>query len=188
MIRRTNYFIKKGFQASFAAKFALLIVLEAVLIAGLFVYISDNTLTTGYNDSILTIERTSNFFLLPLAVIIVIAAVGIGIAGMIVFILLSHRIAGPLYRFEKDINQMEYGDLTKRISLRKTDQLTEVKEAVNSLVATFDQRVGKVKDILAELKSLTDRGESVNSSGVQGAVKKLKEELDKFKVSSGPNG
>lgn len=187
MIRRTNYFIKKGFQFSFAWKFMLLILLEAALIAGLFMQISGNTLTTGYTDSILRIESTPNFFLGPLVLIFLITTVGMGLIGMIVFILLAHRIAGPLYRFEKDLGDISYGDLTKRISLRKTDQLTEIKEALNSVIATFDERMSRVKNVLAELKSLTDKGEPGNSAQIQNAVKKLKEEIDRFKVTSDPN-
>lgn len=189
MIMRKNYFIKKGFQFNFALKFALLIAFEAVLIAVLLMQVSGNTLTTGYADSILTIERTQNFFFMPLVLIILIAAIGIGLAGMVVFILLSHKIAGPLYRFEKDLQDIGYGDLTKRINLRKTDQLTELKESLNSLVETFDVRVGKIKGILAELKDLASKNE--NEQGVTArikvALKKLEEEVDRFKVTSGPS-
>jgi len=187
MIKRSNFFIKKGFQFNFALKFMVLIILEAALIAGLFMLISGNTLTTGYANSILTIENTSSFFLWPMLLIILITAIGIGLAGMIIFILLSHRIAGPLYRFEKDLGDIGYGDLTKRISLRKTDQLTEIKEALNSLVSTFDERMARIKASLVELKALTDKGEPGNSAKIQIAVKKLKEEIDRFKVTSGPN-
>ena len=187
MIRRSNYFIKKGFQFNFALKFALLIILEAALIAGLFMQISGNTLTTGYSDSILTIERTPNFFIWPMLIIVLITAIGMGLAGMIIFIILSHRIAGPLYRFEKDLGDIGYGDLTKRINLRKTDQLTDLKEALNSLIATFDDRMARIKGNLNELKALTDKGEPGNSARIQNIVKKLKEEIDRFKVTSGPN-
>jgi len=189
MTMRKNYFIKKGFQFNFALKFALLIVFEAILIAVLLMQVSGNTLTTGYANSILTIQRTQNFFFMPLVLIILIAAAGMGLVGMIVFILLSHKIAGPLYRFEKDLLDIGYGDLTKRISLRKTDQLTELKESLNSLVETFDVRVGKIKSILAELKDLASKNE--NEQGVTArikvALKKLEEEVDRFKVTSGPS-
>jgi len=184
---RTNYFIKKGFQFNFALKFMFLIILEAALIAGLFMCISGNTLTTGYENSILTVDNTSNFFFWPVLIVILITTIGIALAGMVVFIILSHRIAGPLYRFEKDLGEISYGDLTKRISLRKTDQLTEIKEALNSLVNTFDERMARIKSILIELKSLTDKGEPGNSAKIQNIVKKLKEEIDRFKVTASPN-
>lgn len=187
MIQRRNYFIKKGFQLDFAVKFIFLLLLEAVLIAGLFIYVSGNTLTTGYADSVLTIDRTSDFFLLPMAMIILITVVGITIAGMIVFILLSHRIAGPLYRFEKDLESIGYGDLSKRINLRKTDQLVDIKESLNALISTLDERIIRIKGVLSELKSLTDAKDPGSLPRIQSVANKLKEELDQFKVTSGPD-
>lgn len=46
----------------------------------------------------------------------------------------SHRIAGPLYRLEKDISQMIKGsDLTQTFKLRKHDELKELAAALNKL-------------------------------------------------------
>ena len=187
MMQRRNYFIKKGFQANFAIRFVILILLEAALIAGLFIYISGDTLTTGYADSILKIERTTNYFMLPMILVILISVVGVGLAGMIVFIVLSHRIAGPLYRFESDLRDVGYGDLTRRINLRRSDQLTDIKEALNSMISTFDERMARLKALIMELKTLAESGEQFNSARVQTAINKLKDELDRFKVTSGPN-
>jgi hypothetical protein len=60
--KRSKYFIKKGFQVNFSIRFLLLIVIEAILLGGLFWYISHNTLTTGYVGSQLRIENTSSYF------------------------------------------------------------------------------------------------------------------------------
>ena len=149
MIRRKNYFIKKRFQMGFIYRFILLLLLESLLIAGLFMYISSDTLTTGYFNYILKIERTSDFFFISFLLITSIVVIGMAMIGMAVFILLSHRIAGPLYRFEKDLAEMAQGDLTKRIALRKTDQLTELKEALN----ISEEFIGKeIKDVEKELE------------------------------------
>ncbi|MDP2922850.1 MAG: methyl-accepting chemotaxis protein [Candidatus Omnitrophota bacterium] len=185
MLRRRNYFIKKKFQVGFFYRFLILLVLEAALIVGLFMYISTDTLTTGYSNSTLTIKSTPSFFLIPFLLIILIVCVGIGIAAMIIFILLSHRIAGPLYRFEKILNEISTGDLTKRISLRKTDQLTELKEALNILMESFDQRLGRVKNNLFELRELLAKNDPANSEKIYKAIELLKDEIDHFKVTSG---
>ena len=183
MIRRKNYFIKKKFQFNFIFRFLLLLLLEAALIAGLFMYISSNTLTTGYMDSVLKIESTPNFFFLPFLLIMLIVAIGIGIAAMVVFIMLSHRIAGPLYRFEKDLEDISSGDLTKRISLRKTDQLTELKESLNVLIDSFDHRMARIRSHVAELKELVDkRGDPAK---INRLVETLKSEIEYFKVTLG---
>ncbi len=187
MIRRKNYFIKKRFQISFLYRFILLLLLESVLIGWLFMYISNNTLTTGYLNSILRIERTSNFFFIQILFIMLIVGLGITIAGMIIFILLSHRIAGPLYRFEADLKEIGSGDLTKRINLRKTDQLAELKEALNALVGSFDQRMRRIKNNLAMVKKmLAEKDSPENNVKIRKAIELLEDEIDQFKVTSGP--
>lgn len=185
MFRRRNYFIKKELQIGFFYRFAILAVLEAVLITGLFMHISSGTITTGYSNSILTMKHTPGFFFVPFLFIVLIVCVGIGIAAMIVFILVSHRIAGPLYRLEKTLDEIGKGDLTKRISLRKTDQLMELKEALNVLMESFDQRLGRVKTNLGELKNLLAKNDPANSEKIYKAIELLKHEIDHFKVTSG---
>jgi len=188
MIRRKNYFIKKNFQVNFISKFLILILLEAVLIVGLFMRVSNNTLTTGYFDSVLTIERTPDFFFVPIILIMLIVAIGIGIAGMIVFIMLSHRIAGPLYRFEKDIMEVGSGDLTKRINLRKTDQLAELKESLNIFIDSLDQKMSRIKNNLAELKELVSKKDDPgNIEKIYEMMELLNEDVEGFKVTSEPN-
>ncbi len=187
MIRRTNYFIKKRFQLHFLYRFLVLLLAEALLIAGLFMYISSNTLTTGYFDSILTVERTPSFFFVPFLLIILIAAIGMGITGMVVFILLSHRIAGPLYRFEQDLEEISGGDLTKRINLRKTDQLTELQESLNMMLESFDQRIARIKARAAELKELASKkGDPETIAKIHETIESLSREIDRFKATSGP--
>lgn len=187
MIRRKNYFIKKRFQISFLYRFILLLLLELVLIAGLFMHISSDTLTTGYLDSILRIERTPSFFFVPTLLIMLIVGVGIGISGMIIFILLSHRIAGPLYRFEEDLKEIGSGNLTKRVNLRKTDQLIELKEALNTLVESLDQRLRHIKNRLEMAKKiLAEKDSPENAAKMRKALELLEDEIDQFKVTSGP--
>ena len=184
--RRRNYFIKKKFQMNFLYRFLMLLILESALIAGLFLYVSNNTLTTGYFDSILRIERTPIFFFVPFLLIILTVVIGMTMIGMIVFILLTHRIAGPLYRFEKDLEEIASGNLSKRINLRKTDQMTELQEALNSFVDTFDQKIGRVKDSVFELRELLSKKDDPEAAKkIYEMVEYLKGEIDQFKVSSG---
>ena len=184
MIRRKNYFIKKRFQMGFIYRFILLLLLESLLIAGLFMYISSDTLTTGYFNYILKIERTSDFFFISFLLITSIVVIGMAMIGMAVFILLSHRIAGPLYRFEKDLAEMAQGDLTKRIALRKTDQLTELKEALNILIDSFDQRIGRMKHSVSRLSDLlSKKDDPENIQKLSKEIELLKSEIDNFKVT-----
>ncbi len=55
--------------------------------------------------------------------------------GMVLSALLSvfvtHRFAGPLYRFQQVVDQMASGDLSTLVRLRKGDDLVELETAVN---------------------------------------------------------
>ena len=179
MQMRKNYFIKKRFQLNFLLKFVILLIVESLLVAGLFMYVSNDTITTGYLNSTLRIEKTTDFFFVSLILIVLITMIGIGIAAMIIFLLLSHRIAGPLYRFEAALKKAEDGDLTARIDLRKTDQLISLKESINSVFGSMDSRLGRVKKGLAELEELL-----LNSNDPQ-AVSKLKSKLSSIKDEIG---
>ena len=185
MIRRKNYFIKKKFQINFISRFIILLLLESVLTIALFMYVSSDTLTAGYFYSTLTVERTPHFFFISFLLITLIVIVGIGLAGMVVFVLLSHRIAGPLYRFEKVLKEIELGDFTTRVDLRRTDQLTELKEALNTLVGSLDSRMRRMKDRLAEAQELLSKKDDPESlSKLNKVIGLLKNEIDHFKITS----
>ncbi len=72
------------------------------------------------------------------------------LGGVVVIILViwftiyfSHRIAGPLYRIEKDINDIiESKNFDKRIVLREKDELFEVAETINKLLDLCKTELG----------------------------------------------
>ncbi|MBF0494832.1 MAG: hypothetical protein HQL28_06885, partial [Candidatus Omnitrophica bacterium] len=139
--KRRNYFIKPKFQASFFAKFIMLLVLEAVVIALLFMVVSRGTLTTAYGADGLVIQKTGIYFLFDFILITIIAGAGIGVAGTFIFMYLTHRLGGPLYKFERTILEARKGLLSERMDLRKTDQLSELKDEINLLLPKFDDDV-----------------------------------------------
>jgi methyl-accepting chemotaxis protein len=194
--RRKHYFIKRGFQINFSIRFLLLIVVEAVLIAGLFWYLSLNTLTTGYDGSQLRITSTSDYFLPSLIVSNVVIVLIVGVIGIIGLLLISHRIAGPLYRFEKGVNEVSKGDLSYRFRTRKGDQLIELSESLNSLIAGMEARVEEMnRDLEGVLRTLNeikpyfapenvDRAKVEQLSGeLSQRIAHLKETLDNFRTS-----
>ena len=63
------------------------------------------------------------FFFLPLIFVIAVSS-----------ILLSHRIAGPLYRIELTLDKLIQGEDVGYLSLRKNDELKELAEKINRLI------------------------------------------------------
>lgn len=181
--RRRNYFVKKRFQTRFSVYFLALLILEAILIGALFLYVSKGTLTSAYLQEGLRIERTSSFFFVSFIMISLIVGVAVGLSAFAVFIYLSHRMAGPLYRFEKSLNEVANGDLVYRIRLRKTDQFMELQDSLNGFIKSMDNRVGDIKqDASVILKML--KQEKIDREALREAAEKLKDRLEFFKTST----
>ena len=174
-VRRKNYFIKKSFQTTFALYFGSLILLEALLIAGLFFHIAQGTLTTSYNGADLRIEQTTRFFSVNFLLLLLITGIAVMLMGMLMFIFYSHRIAGPLYRFQKSLQELSNGELTGRIRLRQKDQLNDLGESINRMSESLDKQIGLIKK---ELHGASTHGTSKDS------LARIKEMLDSFKTSA----
>lgn len=162
--RRRNYFIKKKFQVNFTVKFLIIILIEAFLAAGLFLYLSKGTLTTGYLGSELRIARTYDFFL-PMLLLSNLIIVGISaVIGIGVLIFLSHRLAGPLYRFENILDTIKKGDLTQRFKLREKDEFVDLANSINEHTDTLDKNMGHLKAGVMEFSQLISKMQTALTS------------------------
>jgi len=147
--RRRNYFIKKRFQTGFAAKFLILIAIESIFAIGFFVYLTSGSVIMQYSGNEVVMASTRGILLPPviLANLAIIAATAI--AGFAVLLLVSHKIAGPLYRFEKSLEAISSGDLTHRFTLRGGDELKVIEKGLIEFTARFDSKISVIqKDIL----------------------------------------
>jgi methyl-accepting chemotaxis protein len=93
------------------------------------------------------------------------------IAVMALFGLLSifitHKTAGPLYRILSDLKDIEDGDYSARINLRKGDELTELSAQLNILIDKFnDSRKMLIEKNQAVIGKLAEMRLAVNSSPI----------------------
>lgn len=79
--------------------------------------------------------------------------------GLAIFVVLyaSHKIAGPLYRFEKLCEQIGDGQLETVTSLREHDQLQELGAAFAGMVAKLRTRKAQRDKAVTELTGHLDQ-------------------------------
>ena len=70
------------------------------------------------------------------------------IAIYIVFVvlisaILSHRMAGPVYRFEQTCKAIAKGDFSQRVRLRKGDQFMELQDEFNKMMDRVEEEIKK---------------------------------------------
>ncbi len=149
--KRRNVFIKKAFQARFMAGAIGLILLSSVSSALLIYWVTGGDLQaqaqSAHANLVNAWERLGLSILLGNLVAIVIA----GAAGVTSVLYASHKIAGPLYRFETLCNEIGNGNLNAVTHLREDDQLQELATAFTSMVVKLrdrrDQRSRLITDI-----------------------------------------
>lgn len=60
---------------------------------------------------------------------------------VIISAIVSHKMAGPVYRFEQTCKEISAGDFSKRVHLRKGDQLVELQDAFNHMMDVVEERL-----------------------------------------------
>lgn len=115
-------------------------------------------------------------------------------AMFVIFVLLalhsvfvSHRIAGPLYRFRKVFGAVASGDLSVRATLRKGDYLGKESDSLNEMIATLRGKIesiqshhGETQTVLTALKQSIERG---SIEDMQRQLEELHVQMEELKAS-----
>ena len=74
---------------------------------------------------------------------------------------LSHRIAGPVYVFDREISRVGAGDLTAKINLRDMDMFQPEAQSINDSIAALKDRLVKIKELAGQLQQTHSGGGDV---------------------------
>lgn len=137
MIRRFRwrYLILPGLQTRLML-FVFWIVLVATVVVGWDVYYTAGRVFLGEASDprmVGLLHKTLSALLAKLFIY------GIIVAAVSLFV--THRIAGPLYRLARSMDMVAAGDLTRRIHLRRSDELQETAAAFNAMLDSVQRRV-----------------------------------------------
>ncbi len=175
--KRKTIYIKKDFQIKFIFKFCLILLAGVIISTGLLFFFSQETLTSSFENSRLVIKNTGSA-ILPVIIMTNLITLGIiCIATIIVTLFMSHRIAGPMFRFEKDLEKIKQGDLNVNVNLRKKDQFSDLALAMNDMTQGIHQKVSKVHERIDEIFPMPT--ELATCKECERKVKELKDMLTK---------
>lgn len=145
-----NLQIQRRLQIWLMIRIGGIIILTAIISALiLYGYARHETINSFY-DAHIKIRRLSDL-LIP--VVLSGSAVSL-ISGILVAIFLPQKLAGPLYRIEKDFESVKNGDLTVRVHLRTKDTLDIFAEQLNSTLQHIDHQFGQIQQLNGNLQSL----------------------------------
>jgi len=150
------------------------VALLTITVAGIILYFYSVTVVdTDYLSFAPKVRKVSEV-LLPVFLAASLTSI---VAGLLLALFLSQKIAGPVFRIEQDLLRMRTGDLTDIINVRSTDILKELAQSVNMTVHNIRDMIINVKEINTELESEISKGDIV---GIKAAHDKQKKCLDKI--------
>lgn len=180
--------LARNFKLKFGLKLCLLTVAGMASVTLLLYFLTASSLGESYKEAIYTLyDLKIRIFPLIFATsysILILAVVTISIA--IISVLFSHKIAGPLFRVERNLEELGSGDLTVQTRFRGTDQLKALSGDINSMTRSLNHAVRSLADAARrieereeELKELLE-GEAPDTGAMRQASGALALAIEEF--------
>jgi len=131
--RRKRYLIKKKLQFKYLLFTLLAMFIPTVVFGGALYYLVWQTIASEFaipeilaENLIPALNRVNMMLLISLPLVFLL---------MLIFsVFISHKIAGPVYRLEKELVEIANGDYSRRIKFRSDDELQEIADNINKLL------------------------------------------------------
>ncbi len=149
--KRRNYFINKEFQGRTIFNYFLLLALGSLVFVAIFSFFSSNTLSIVYENYQLRLGTTPGILFKKILSTQWLFIVLGGLAVVFVTLHLTHRVAGPFYRFEKSLDQMIGRDISNTIVLRQKDEGKSLAEKINIFNAALSEQLTLIEDHNAKI-------------------------------------
>ncbi len=191
---RRNYLINKAFQMNFILRFVLLLAIGGTVSGALLYFYMAQKLAQGSE----LVYYSAMDALLP-AILITQLTVGVVlfIATVIIVLVLSHRVAGPLYRLERVAEHVGNGDFTVRVGFRRKDALMPLKSSFQTMITKLEHKLKKFQGNLQDLRqverefrekidnsNLPDKEKERLTAAMRDCIMRFEENLKSFKMSS----
>ncbi|MEI6437995.1 MAG: methyl-accepting chemotaxis protein [Candidatus Omnitrophota bacterium] len=139
--KRSNYYISREFQTRFIVRFCFLVALGSFATMALLYTFAANSTTVSIVGSRIKVMTTADFLFPFLAQTVIIVTVLVGGASAAVTLFMSHKIAGPLYRFKETLKELVGGNFTNQVKLRKGDELLAFSDEFNEMITVIRDKV-----------------------------------------------
>ncbi len=185
--KRRQYFIQKTFQTKIIIRFILILIFGSVITGMGLYFLAANELETRLYTAHMTITNTREILLPTIILTTVIVFILLSLITIYTVLYLSHKIAGPLYKFEKITEEIGKGNLTVDVTLRKKDELIHLQNAFERMLESLQYKIGVLKKNYIIMKRMeyeikdaikTSKLSANNKESLVKAVKEFTEEYE----------
>ncbi len=154
---RRNYFINKDFQGRYIFSYFLFVIIGSIIFVVILGLFSADSMTMVYSQHDLQLGSTPAILMKQFVRAHWIFVVGGGIIVIVASIFITHRIAGPLYRLEKSLDEMIKGNISVNTTLRLKDEGQELARKMNQFNEALSLRLKELNEAGSELDAVIQR-------------------------------
>ncbi len=184
--KRRQLFIDPTFQARFIVKFCVIVVVSSLLIAGVVLALTSSSTTIAIENSKVLVKPTSDYILPVLSLTVLTVTAGAALAVLMLTLFISHRIAGPVYRIQTEVERMKDGDLVRNFNIREKDELQGLAHGLSLTVNSLRSHHLELKNACQSLLFFLEERDFVvtpqDKDEVRSRSEQVRSALDYFKV------
>ena len=161
--KRNQYFIKKTFQIKIILRFLVILIIGGIIFGVGLYFFASNELGTKLYVAHIAINDTRDILLPAIIFTSIIVFKLLSAVTVYTVLYLSHKIAGPLYKFEIIAAEIGKGNLNVYVKLRGGDELLPLQNAFENMIenqAVFlelmNERLRLCLDLNVEILELLD--------------------------------
>ena len=148
--KRKQIYINNDLQFKYSLVLIVVVTVEVILFGGLINFVFNMISKSNISGN--------TFFVYRNWALLLIGFLSITVLNIFLGVFLSHKIAGPIYNFDKRLKELMLGDLNGLVELREGDELRDfeitLNEAIRALRNAVREDRGKVKLIEEKLKTV----------------------------------
>ncbi len=149
--------IRSDFTLGFQIKFILAMAIGALLTTLAIYFYLDQGLGSNYFDALVTLSTVESALTSSLVITFCLQLFLIFILTLGLTLFVSHKIAGPIFRYEDSLARMLEGDLRNDVRTRDGDQLKSLVESMNLWQNSLRTIYAKANQLEREMLSQVSR-------------------------------
>lgn len=150
MMSRKRIIVKSEYQTKLALTFFISIIVYSLILGAIIFY----PLYSELNKAVTLQEQTRiSSIILFLHQRIWFGFLAVAALASLQALFASHRVVGPMYRFEKAVEELKKGNYSVRIRIRKRDEFREMEGLLNTLAETLELNRNRAMQLHSDVKT-----------------------------------
>jgi hypothetical protein len=172
---------EEGYRLRFVLRLCLAFAAGAVALYAIFYFILSRPLTGDYAGVFHALRNLSVFLrpVIALSVLVYVLLVCGAIAGLCVYGL--HKVAGPLYRMERVMEEIRTGAHTRTVSFRDGDQIGPLARAFNGWIGKLRQDRHRWVTAMEDAERLCLQDEATCRARMEQALREIAADMSRYR-------